>query len=814
MNFDFRRHASLATFGMALALFAIVAAFYWRITLTAQYDWVWGPDLATQVMPWYQEQARSWNAGTFPLWDPYLWAGQPVLGQAITGGAYPLNWLLFLLPLQSHTGAHTTADGVISMVALQWYFVVIRFMAAAFCYWLCRDLGRSRVASLAGGLVFALGGFMGTTGWPVMVNGAVWIPLVFLFLLRSVRGEKWDRPSGLVACQVTNRPSGLVACQVTNRFTNAALSGLFLGLAWLSGHHQIPMFTAVAVAATWLFFLFRQRPVDWRIAGAALTAAVFTGCTGALQILPAYEYGHQAKRWVGTPEPLSWNQTVPYYIHETYDLKPGNLLGVVFPNMHAQFDPFIGVVALTLALIGIACCWRQGRVRLMTAVGLGGLLYALGQHSVFQGLLYAVIPTFDKARTPAVAVVIFEFGAAVLAAFGLDRLRGADAAPPGPTPPGPTPPSPTPPSPTQAIPAQPRWAAWAVLGFGAFVVALYQALTFANKMQFPGEEGMVITGFLALLLAALLFAWMGGSLTRQQACTLLMLLLIMELGNDYETVFADRTGKGRASWLTQMRDNRDIAGFLKQQPGFARTTIAGNAFVPNWGAWHGVEMWGGYLAGVTSNLLSFEFHKPEARLLYGVAYTIGAQPTPEAGDQVFRGQSGLNVYRNSAAFPRAWAVHKLVQARDAVEANMVMMGRPAEMRNQAVLLGKGPALDPCHDRDFVDLLEHGADRLLIRANMSCAGMVVLSDTYFPGWRARVDGKAAAIYEVNAAMRGVLVPAGLHTVTMRYRPASVIWGGLLTLLGILGAVALVVLGRIPSLPGRADAVRLAILRWLD
>ena len=93
-------------------------------------------------------------------------------------------------------------------------------------------------------------------------------------------------------------------------------------------------------------------------------------------------------------------------------------------------------------------------------------------------------------------------------------------------------------------------------------------------------------------------------------------------------------------------------------------------------------------------------------------------------------------------------------------------------------------------------------------------MVVLSDTYFPGWRARVDGKAADIYEVNAAMRGVLVPAGLHTVTMRYRPASVIWGGLLTLVGILGAVVLVVAGRISSLPGRADAVRLAILQWLD
>ena len=738
---------------MALALFAVVAGFYWKLTLTSQFDWVWGPDLATQVMPWFAVQARSWHAGTFPLWDPYLWAGQPLLGQAQPGAAYPLNWLLFILPLH---------HGQISTWALQWYFVVIRFLAVAFCYLLCRDLGRSRMASSIAGFVFGLGGVVGTTGWPQMVNGAIWAPLVFLFLLRAARGR--------------------------NVFGNAALSGMFLGVAWLSGHHQLPFFVTLAAGGAWLFFVFRSGPLDRRMAAAAVVACVFTGLTGALQILPASEYGHLAKRWVGAPEALLWNQRVPYYVHETYDFKPSNFLGLVFPSIKMHFDPFVGIVALALAWIGVAAWWRDHRVRLMGAVALGGLVYAMGQYSVFQGFLYAVIPGLDKARSPSAAIMVFEFGVAVLAGFGLDQLASADDSP------------------------WPRRVMLTVLGAGAVTFTLYQAVYFINKMSFPGDDRVAVTAIIMLLLAALMYAWMRGALSANQAGLLMAGLMLLELGNNYLAVFTPKTDTGREQWSEQMKANADVADFLRRQPGFQRANVPGDAFNANWGAVHEVEMWGGSVASVTSNLLSLEFHRTEARLLYGVAYTIAAQPTPDAGNEVFSGR-GMKVYRNQAAFPRAWAVHKLVQARDADEADATMMKHLPEMHNQAVMLGQPPALEPCHDPDWVDLLEHGADRLLIRANLSCPGMVVLSDTYFPGWRARVDGKAAEIYQVNAAMRGVMVPGGLHTVTMRYRPASAIWGGLLTLAGFLGAIGMVAAGRIRWQPGRVETVRLAIAQWL-
>src|SRR3954453_18011567 len=123
---------------IGLLLFLTIAAFYWKLTLTRQFTWTRGPDLAEQVLPWFDLQAREWQAHRIPLLGPYTWVGQPLIGQAQPGVAYPLNWLLFAMP---------RVDGHLSPVAVNWYYVMIHFMAAAFAYLFCRDLGRYRPAS-------------------------------------------------------------------------------------------------------------------------------------------------------------------------------------------------------------------------------------------------------------------------------------------------------------------------------------------------------------------------------------------------------------------------------------------------------------------------------------------------------------------------------------------------------------------------------------------------------------------------------------------------------------------------------------------
>ena len=262
--------------------------------------------------------------------------------------------------------------------------------------------------------------------------------------------------------------------------------------------------------------------------------------------------------------------------------------------------------------------------------------------------------------------------------------------------------------------------------------------------------------------------------------------LLLELGNTGQYDFADRSDRNQMQWLDKIHANADIGEYLRHQPGFQRAEVAADAFKANWGAYHGVEMHGGQTASVTTNVLESQFFSTNGRRMWGVAYTIATAPQPDAADALFAGASGMKVYRRDA-FPRAWAVHQLVRVPNIKEGNDLVDQDPESFRHKAHMMGQPPPVETCAAPDTVELIEHAPDRLTIRAEMACNGMVILSDAFYPGWRARVDHRPAEIHEVNGAMRGVAVPRGRHIVTMRYRPVSVYLGAALSLLGILGAL---------------------------
>jgi MYXO-CTERM domain-containing protein len=67
--------------------------------------------------------------------------------------------------------------------------------------------------------------------------------------------------------------------------------------------------------------------------------------------------------------------------------------------------------------------------------------------------------------------------------------------------------------------------------------------------------------------------------------------------------------------------------------------------------------------------------------------------------------------------------------------------------------------------------------------------LVLSEGYYPGWRASIDGREAPVVRVNVMMRGVALPAGEHEIEFRFRSRSIEAGAALSLAGLALLVAL-------------------------
>jgi hypothetical protein len=309
-------------------------------------------------------------------------------------------------------------------------------------------------------------------------------------------------------------------------------------------------------------------------------------------------------------------------------------------------------------------------------------------------------------------------------------------------------------------------------------------------MHWDVDDRVAVTAFVTLLLASLLHAWRTGNLKGRQPAVLLTMLLLLELGNNSGYAFIDRSDAGKMADLERVWSNRDIADFLRQQPGPFRVETTTEALSPNWGEYHNFDVVFATGASVADNVVSnIEWHTWQSRLLLGVRYTLGNKPPFNDSIDRFTGASGIKVYENPGAFPRAWAVHYVIPIKNRADGLSIISSSLEELHSKAFSMGQTPVLTSCSNPDEVVVLNYLPEDVTLRATLACEGMVVLSDAFFPGWNVKVDSKPARIYEVDGALRGVVVPAGTHHVAFHYRPKSVYMGAALTLLGLIGATAL-------------------------
>ncbi len=147
--------------------------------------------------------------------------------------------------------------------------------------------------------------------------------------------------------------------------------------------------------------------------------------------------------------------------------------------------------------------------------------------------------------------------------------------------------------------------------------------------------------------------------------------------------------------------------------------------------------------------------------------------------------NGLRLYRNRSCLPRAFFVGCWEVEADQAR-TLSRMAEPEFDPRALVFVNQPPSLswamspDKAAGAAEVRVVKYEPTRVTITVSNTAPGLVVLSDTFYPGWKATVDGRAAPVLRADYALRAVAVDAGAHIIEYHFVAGTVRWGAAISL----------------------------------
>lgn len=724
-------------------------------------------------------QVRSLRARALGLWNPDIFGGQPAF--ASTGGVAlldPFN-LLFLAIPDLGTG-------------LAWRSCLQVTACMLFMYAYLRHLGPGRAASLTGALAFGLNSMYWANVFDWSVSGMLWVPLICLLLDRAM--ARLSIP-------------------------DAALAGLTLGAALLASPLQVGFyvgFIACAVAILrWLVWPMDRRQTMAR-AALLMTAVLLGAGVAAVQWVMTLELIQQSTRLAAGAADISAKhiRTLRESVFAT-----GGLLSFLFPNLagrikgslmisgglwggETHWQGFFGVLPFVLALVGVAAV--RDRLRLpFIALGVGAVVTV-----VYTPLMLIVYERF---------FLVYIFSGCVLAALGADALLRSRADPRR----------------TQSVLKWCTRLGLALLALHAsLTVALlvwgdriearihaavlptlranllgqaYPALYLAKADQFLSDLTLAspqAVGPLVILAAALTLVWLRPRLASGVvgACCVLLTagdLIFMAWSH---VPLVNRSTDPFAPTAASVDELRASVGVARVM---SLSAPGGPPVLPlDTAETYGLSSAGGYdnlrppdLADLVE--VSWQTcgdHQvcadPRGSALANVGYFLTDPhirlPAPRF---VLDYDREVRVYRDTWVLPRAfWTANWRVESDRRLALEAARLIDPAT--DPAVIIDRRPDFGPDRRAKWVKatITQAGQTRVEVAIDAPAPGVLVLSDTYYPGWHADVDGVPAGVLRVNGVARGVAVGAGPHRAVFTYSPRRLTVGAWVsggTAMGALG-----------------------------
>ena len=732
------------------ALGAAVAVFFWPAATLQGAFFV--QDVMVQNYPFRAFFAQALSQGELPLWNAAINCGFPLFAEGQAGALYPPNIILALL--------------LPTWAALNMNIVLHLWLGASGIYLYLRSIGAVPIAGLSAGLCYALSGYMAIRAMsPNFIDVCAWVPMLLL----------------LVELALLRR-----------RYVYLLLLAIVVCLQLLAGHPQAAVYGLGAVLGYGLFRAW-TKGVGWPVFFALIAAPVLGIALAGVQLLPTAELVQLSNRGTG----LSWEHFV------AMSLPPERLITLLLPNFFGnsahgtywsrevgffiQLCAYIGVLPLIFSWVALRER-RDGLTSFFAALALLGLVLALGKYTEIFALLYE-IPGLSFFRIPTRFLLWFALGGAVLCGLGVDQvLRNG-----------------------QKSRTNGRLLV-ALLGIVAVVLLYANGAPIFQNTAGAGIEMSRYIHHLRIDLGRFLLALGLGlcflSLRRSRAirwgAPLAIFAELYSFGADFNgTIDPVAYTKKPATSEAILADRGD------QLPPPRIISLVSERNTPF--DWHGgwaydldsyrryaetLRVYSGGLYGVGNALPGWSPLHLYRHGEFALGYPAFA-PLAAIDYVVFYGESGgrgmvpihtgdIRVYRYAETMPRAYLVGQFHSEADPGRRQAYMTAGFA-MRREVVLeqvpegrVGSGGDAAISHyENEHVEVTLGKHD----------GGLLVLADTYYPGWRVFVDGVESSIMRANHVFRAVLVQAGAKEVVFSYEPASFRYGLMLSLGSVLLCMAL-------------------------
>jgi hypothetical protein len=750
-----------------LGLFVLTLLYFHEI-LTAKVLLV-ERDLATFFYPFRFIWVETARQGHFPFWNPYIKCGVPLFATIQPGVLYPLSLPYLFLPLD---------------LAFNWTIVIHFFLAGAFTYGLMRELGASPQGALAAALAFLFSGYL------ISVHN----------VLNTLLSVSWYPLAMWCGCRMVR--TGLL------RWASAA--GVSLCCMFLGGGMEIVLLTFASLLLLCLYP--RVLPLkdeengptlQRRLISLGLTLVIFLGLA-MVQILPFLELYKQSHRYGGVHlgEAMLWSLAPRDLI---YFLLPSLYGPTATPDHDWKLQNYLKTIYVGPVVLGLAGYYfvRQGKrgLALLAAMGLA-MVFALGGHTPLYPLFHRYFPLFSTLRYPVKFLFLFVFYLCLAAGLGLDLLRNRFSKNRHP----------------------PYWVQGLLIAVVVVVAALFWfarlnpeqikalaqqwGLTFLKPLVLHNFNRMLVVAVLALMV---IFFGLRHRLVRLGGPLLLILLALdLFLGNrgyalklDATTFHADnsiiRTLRADPDLfrLHVLPEARDLLISVKtyEEAHQNRKKLLGIDLMME----HHLFDVSGYNVPTQpryENLLSLIHNKPLASIrpvldLLGVKYVLTDKPIELEGlSWLLDGAGTSQLYQNHQSLPRAFLVKQFQVLNSDQEFAKAFHDLTFNPRTTILLeeaptrfleLKKEPAVP--NIESAVRVLTYENNRIVLEVDTPEAAFLFMSEAYYPGWQAYVDGKREEILRANYVFRAIPLGPGSHRVEVVFESLSFKIGLSLSLLTV-------------------------------